>query len=255
MSSSLRRLVTYRIKRILMCLTKPLAPFVSNSLLRRIPVVGVVSVPLPGKNTRILFQTEGYDYTTSLLYWGGLQGYERGTVCVFLDLLRYVEIFIDIGANTGLYSLLSAVKGPGVFVYSFEPVPRIYEALARNIHLNKLENCCANYYAIGDRDGNIDLFVPRGEIPTGATASTARSAELNVGERITVPMVKLDTFVAREGINRVDLIKIDTETTEPRVIAGAKQTIARFRPMIICEVLRGKTEKGLQELMGPTGGL
>jgi FkbM family methyltransferase len=231
-----------------MRMVRLIASIIPDNVLLRIPVVGVADVIFPGK-ARLLFQTEGYDYTTALLYWRGLGGYEQGTIRLYLSILKHVETFIDVGANTGLYSLIAAAERRERLAYGFEPVPRIYDAFLRNIYLNGFKNCHGYCQAVGDYDGDITLFVPRGKIPTGATANPERSPKLSVQEEITVPMVKLDTFIAREGIRGVDLIKIDTETTEPRVLAGARETIACFRPFIICEVLRGKTETELQGLM------
>jgi hypothetical protein len=49
------------------------------------------------------------------------------------------------------------------------------------------------------------------------------------------------------------VVKVDTETTEPDVLAGATRTLAEHRPWILCEVLRGKTEPRLMEITRPLG--
>jgi hypothetical protein len=60
----------------------------------------------------------------------------------------------------------------------------------------------------------------------------------DVGEayREAVPVIRLDDFVHEHGTSRVDMIKIDVEGTEHHVVAGAGQTIARDRPILILEI-------------------
>ena len=62
-----------------------------------------------------------------------------------------------------------------------------------------------------------------------------------------------DKFVAENDLPRVDLLKIDTESTEPQVLAGMLKTIERDRPQIICEVLPDLTETRIEELLSPLG--
>ena len=66
-------------------------------------------------------------------------------------------------------------------------------------------------------------------------------------------MTTIDQFVVDRGIQRVDLIKVDVEGTEDRVLAGAEQVVSRDRPIIICEVLLGRNEKGLQSILDAAG--
>lgn len=244
-----RRLIAYGTKRILMRLVRPFAPLLSDHYLRKIPVVGRVGILLPN-GQRVNFETEGYDYTTASLYWRGIDGYEAGTVKLFLRLLRRTDVFIDIGANTGLFALMAAAESSARAVYAFEPVPRIFQALERNIRLNGLKNCHAACLAVGDYDGDIRLFVPPGRIPSGATTNPGTPTQKSPPEMITARQTRLDTYMAARGIARVDLIKIDTETTEPKVLRGALATIEKSRSFVICEVLPGKTGEDLQSIMG-----
>ncbi len=90
--------------------------------------------------------------------------------------------------------------------------------------------------ALTNYDGLLDLYVPISDgIPMVASAN--QEFRKNT-QRIPVQAIQLDSFVRDYEITRVDLIKIDTETTEAQVLQGAWQTIQRFRPIIFCEVLR-----------------
>jgi hypothetical protein len=73
-------------------------------------------------------------------------------------------------------------------------------------------------------------------------------------KRAIVPVVRLDTFCKENTIGEVNLLKVDTETTEDAVIAGMGDTLARHRPHIICEVLpHSRTSTSIQRLLAPLG--
>ena len=77
--------------------------------------------------------------------------------------------------------------------------------------------------------------------------SSQKGFRKNVKE-ILLHAVTLDTFVEEEKIERVDLLKIDAEASEPRVLRGMQTIHRRDEPDIICEVLYGRTENELQEI-------
>ena len=71
-------------------------------------------------------------------------------------------------------------------------------------------------------------------------------------DTIVVPAVSLDGYVRSVGIAKVDLMKIDTEATEPDVLRGSQMILERDEPMIICEVLPRSTEDSLQRIFADT---
>ena len=89
------------------------------------------------------------------------------------------------------------------------------------------------------------MYVPEDEIPVMASL---RPDWRPGSDRINVYAQTLDQFVARMGLARVDVIKIDTEGTESAVLAGAETTLRVQRPFVICEVLSaGATATALSE--------
>jgi hypothetical protein len=77
-----------------------------------------------------------------------------------------------------------------------------------------------------------------------------------VGDLVTssIPVKTLDRYVADRGICKIDLLKIDTESTEFRVLRGMQNILRRDRPDILCEVLQGRaSEAALEDLLGPLG--
>jgi FkbM family methyltransferase len=228
---------------------KPFAPIMPKAILSKIPVYGLVCVNLP-HSQKVYLQSDGNDYIASLLYWGGIDAFEGNTIRLFIELLNRADTVFDVGANTGLYSLIAARDNPRRMVYAFEPVPRVLNCLRRNIALNKLPHIRLNPDAITDYDGEITLYVPSSPIPTDA--STLEGFRKTT-KSISVQAKTIDSFVSQNEIKKVDLIKIDTEGTEHKVLKGAKKILMRDEPIIICEVLKGRTEDHLHAVFDSLG--
>jgi len=148
---------------------------------------------------------------------------------------------IDVGANTGFYALLATRASPDVCVLAFEPYGPVYEVLGRNIAANAIRGRIESLpLALSDRAGNATLYVPTQEHGLMETSSSLEE-EFRPGhsEALVVETRTLDTFLASHprADERITLIKVDVEGHEAAVLAGARATIARWRPMLFIEVL------------------
>jgi FkbM family methyltransferase len=177
------------------------------------------------------------------LYWFGSRGYEPGTIEVLAPLARRSATFLDVGANTGYYGLFAAKENPRLSVYAFEPAPQTYEQLLENVEVNGLRNVTPIRCAVGDRSGTARLYLSDDDC-TASTLPGFRQARQDV----EVPMLTIDQFVAERGLDRVDLIKIDVEGTEDKILHGAQRVLRGHRPVVICEVLAGRNEEKLQSI-------
>jgi FkbM family methyltransferase len=149
-------------------------------------------------------------------------------------LLAPGDVFYDIGANVGFFTLVGArLVGPAGHVVAFEPVPWCARAVARNIELNGFAHAQIQQRAVGAADGGARLLVV-GEASWSHLESTGRHAD--VREEIDVEVVCIDSLVAAGSIPPPDVLKIDTEGAELQVVEGARETIARHRPAIVCEL-------------------
>jgi FkbM family methyltransferase len=230
--------------------TPGLARLLPSDQVVRVPVVGKVPVALPG-GKRFLMQTDGDDAIASMMFWRKrLVAYEPDTTELFLRLLGPARTFFDIGANTGLYALAAGTENPQRQVYAFEPFPAIYAYLARNLAVNELHNVQAYAVALGDFVGSIPFYIPSASAVFPFSASTAAGLSPQV-EEIQVEATTLDQFAAEHRVAHVDLIKVDTETTEPQVLRGAQATLREHRPVIICEVLPFGKEPLLHAVLDP----
>ena len=147
---------------------------------------------------------------------------------VFVDdvlcaLARPGDVFVDVGANMGYYSIrIGALVGPQGRVYSFEPNPETYEFLCDNITVNDFGARSRLFKAaVGDVAGSAWLSFERPE-PGG---STLRNQQLGLANEMAVPVVRLDDVI--EADVAVDLVKIDVEGFEAPALRGMKAVLAR----------------------------
>lgn len=132
------------------------------------------------------------------------------------------DVFVDIGANIGWYTIIGAAKvGPAGRVYAFEPEPLNHALAARNIARNGLKNVTLERIAISDARGEAALFLSEDNLGDHRLyqSGDARPSE-------TVPTVTLgEYFAARPG--PVRLIKIDAQGSEGKIFAGIPDDFVR----------------------------
>ena len=209
------------------------------------PVIGTLCYQL-SEGKKIYFTSNGYDSIANIIYWKGLAGFEGETINLFLKLAKNSKVIFDIGANTGIYALLSAIYYPRQKTYAFEPLPRVFKYLKKNKAINHVDNLSIFSYAVSNFNGRIKLFIPDSPMPS--SASTLEGFR-ETSEAISVKAITLDSFKEKQKICKINLIKIDTEATEDLVFQGSKKILKIDRPLIICEVLKGRTEQKLQAIL------
>lgn len=182
------------------------------------------------------------DQIARIISENGWKAFETPMPEIFAKLVRNSEgLVIDVGANSGFYSLLSAATKLNVKTIAFEPDPHVRQLLEKNITANKMENRIEiSHLALTDKIGTGKLYIPTQEHGLVETSSSLESTFKNEhSEIIEIPTATLD-FTLRERDNifqKVDVIKIDVEGHEASVIRGAKNIINIFRPFIFIEIL------------------
>lgn len=147
-------------------------------------------------------------------------------------------IIFDIGANVGLLTLVFAKKYvPRGMVYAYEPDPQNYHQLSRNVQLNQYRNVQIFPTALQEDRATaaVTLYLRRsvdadGKENRGLSSLLPLPAH-RVGRR-TTPASTVDREAERLHLPRLDLIKIDVEGAEHRVLEGGVGTIKKFRPII-----------------------
>jgi FkbM family methyltransferase len=222
-------------------------------LVRHLPKIGKVDSRLPNGAGLHLWSL-GDDWISNQVFWRGWRGHEPETTSVFFRLAQAAEVTIDIGAYVGYYTLLAAHANRLGRVIALEPLPNIHARLLRHIELNALTNVECLMAAAGAREGTADFFHQSHELPTSSSLSQEFMAGVPDLEVSRVPVVTIDRLVRDRLLPRVDLVKVDTESTEPDVLEGMRETLARDRPWIVCEVLKGRgAESRLGPLLEPHG--
>ena len=156
-------------------------------------------------------------------------------------------IFLDIGANMGKYSILVGKElGDRGRVLAFEPLPKNYEMLKKNITLNNLKNVAALDTACGSENKSSDLFID-------SRNTGGHSLVRETDQKIRINVKKLDNIIEDLKLNRIDLIKIDVEGAESDVLKGAVATVKKFRPKIIFESESEENVNFYRSVLGPIG--
>lgn len=139
---------------------------------------------------------------------------------------------IDVGAHIGYYTLLFAkCVGPTGSVFSFEPVPRNFALLEKNVQVNNLRNVRLVNEAVFSRAASITINVPEEQPNPGSGSMKCQEG----AEHYEVDATSLDDFCEESGV-RPDILKIDVEGAEYDVLVGAQQTISRCRPGLFIEL-------------------
>jgi FkbM family methyltransferase len=150
------------------------------------------------------------------------------TTRLFKASVRPGDTVIDIGANVGFYTLLAArLVGSSGRVYAFEPEPRNFEILCRNISLNAYSHVTPRRCAVWRRDGQVNLYLSN-DRDTGAHTLRARHAmkyfdSEEGGNFAEVDCVTLDAVLDKSM--HVDVIKMDIEGAEAGALEGMSRTI------------------------------
>lgn len=222
----------------------------------KIPVSGTLHIPIDEKNS-IKLATNQTNSLCKLVFWGKRNQHEYTPL--FLDLIPKMKVFLDIGASIGYYSMLAAKLNPEIQVHAFEAASGPFHYLQKNIELNQLKNVQAHELAVSDQDGSITFYAPFNpkysylKHHLGGNGSTNEAAAGGNMNSTTVPTFKLDTLVGQLNLDRIDLIKMDTEATEHFVLRGGIESIKKHQPIIISEVLFHQIEHLLEPIIAELG--
>lgn len=179
----------------------------------------------------------------------------------FLDkILAPSMVFIDAGANEGLYTLFASRRvGSSGQVWAFEPSRREFERLKRNVSQNRLTNVRLFSYALGECNDDAALLVTEGEHSGQNTLGKPGHKGVDVLRRESVPLRRLDDLARDEKLHQIDVLKLDVEGAEFRLLEGAGELLRHARPLILFEVFeealryQGASSELLLQLLSAAG--
>jgi FkbM family methyltransferase len=176
----------------------------------------------------------------SIFYFGAYSPGELAFLARSAEIMarrRGAVTFYDVGANTGQHSLF--MSGRVAAVHAFEPSIRLTKAFAKNLMINDIRNVHIHPVALSDGDANGDL----GSGFPGNSGS--RSLNWTLPGHVTEKVVVKDacTYFQTHSLDRVDILKIDVEGHESRVLRGLSGRLISDRPIILMELI-GEGAKG-----------
>ena len=240
---------------------------IPNAALRRIsrflPPDRVARLPAPAKLSEVTGEVRGVRFVmlrpdrcviAKELYWGrGRRPRPEDDLAVdlFATLAERSDVVLDIGAYTGLFTLVGTAVNPRLQAHAFEIVPEVHRLLVENCERNGVaDRVTAHLEGVGAP--GVTMTVPAG---TGGSAlPDFYSSRLHFDTGVAVPFRTLDSVAETlPGAPRV-LVKVDVEGTEGEVFRHGQAFLSRFRPSILCEVLAGVADPSeLESLLSPHG--
>jgi FkbM family methyltransferase len=175
--------------------------------------------------------------------------FSEGEVELFRHLVRPGQTVLDVGANLGAHTVpLAQMVGPGGRVLAFEPQRTVYYLLCANVVHNNLEGTVHCYHAaVGEARGAIAVPELSPEAVQNFGGLSLANSAWSEGDK--VPVLRIDDL----GLTACDLIKVDVEGMEREVLAGASETIRRFRPLLYVEDDRQEKSAALRSLLSSLG--
>ncbi|MCP9868714.1 FkbM family methyltransferase [Cyanobium sp. Cruz-8D1] len=145
---------------------------------------------------------------------------------------------VDIGANYGVYALSLARKvGSTGHVWAFEPATDTAELLRASASVNATDWLMVVQQALSDRQGTAWLQMPGQSELNSLANSDGAATEVGPGEAVTI--TTLDACLELFGWSKVDLLKIDAEGEEDRILLGGARFFRDLSPLVMFEVKAG----------------
>lgn len=182
---------------------------------------------------------------SSLFFWKGLKAYESGSLKVWIALSRNAKNVIDVGANFGLFGIISACYHNSAYkIIFFEPLKRNSDLIRKNCTLNKLDIQIVEA-AVSNQTGKVTFYDMASEENTiGSLREDFVKLHSFHSEIIPteLPCITIDDYVSANNVIDISMMKIDVEGAEMQVYEGMKELILQQKPIILSEINQSKPE-------------
>lgn len=223
----------------------------SESLYRHLHFEGDFPVEIDDAH-KFLIRHYGFELENEV-FWRGLEnGWEKASIGLWIKLVENADVVFDIGASTGIYSLITKALNPRAEVYAFEPIERVFQKLEENVRLNRYDVHCFEA-ATSDTDGTATIYDTPSEHMYSVTVNENTLPEGTTVIPVQIQIVRLDTFIERENIEKIDLIKLDVETHEAAVLEGMGKYLDEFKPILLIEILNDGVGERVEKLVSGKG--
>jgi FkbM family methyltransferase len=183
-----------------------------------IPRTGQKTAPIFGSRLRLDLS----NYVDRTIYMGC---YEPLNTLRFKRILSAGMTVVDVGANIGYFSLLAAnCVGPSGKVIAIEPHPANFKILSDTVAANRLSQIHPFQMGLSDVNAVAEISMADQVAFPNRTASMVPGKNIH---SVTVPVKRLDDCVADWGIKQIDLLKIDVDGFELKIVSGAAVSLEK----------------------------
>lgn len=216
-----------------------------ESAYRWIRYRGVFTVDVNGDSFQL--RSDG-EHTESSIFWGNLDGALEGvSFRLWSEIVKDANTIFDVGANTGIYSLIAKSVNPAARVFGFEPIERICRKFESNKNLNDFDIECLQL-AVSDKDGTAVIFDPGGHVYSVTLNENHNPPGVQFKETV-VKTARLDSFMKERHLGKVDLIKLDIEGHEPEALLGMGSFLSESRPALLVEITTDEKAKQIEKVL------
>lgn len=223
----------------------------ADVVLKRPAKEGFINIydSIAGKDFQMFWRKDFY--VERPIYQHGLYGeWEKESLKIWAHLSKKSSVIVDVGANTGVYSLLAKNNNANATVIAVEPVDINYSFLVNNIKQNQFD-IKAEKIALSDTEGMGEMFMLKDTLNYMTSVNDNRYA-LHPEVQQDKEVVKIDIHIKPYSyvhqhykLAGLDLVKIDVEGHEMSVLKGMKSYIEQYKPSILIEIIGEENAKEL----------
>lgn len=182
-------------------------------------------------------QHNGINYEldiSDIMDWYVYFGFKDSARSKLYSLVNKGDIIFDVGANIGCTSLnFAKLIGKGGIIHSFEPDPINHNSIQKNISLNNFDNIILNKLGLGNEKGSFKIYtVDKNNKGMNRIVEFPDSIE----DFKEIQVTTIDKYVRKNNIQKIDLIKIDVEGFELKVLKGSAEVLNNFHPSLFIEL-------------------
>ena len=167
-------------------------------------------------------------------FWAGPDSYEAEIITQWLTWAREAENILDIGAYTGMMSIIAAFANPRCKIHAMEPVERTVERIKINLRANGIEKRVTVHPRAAANEFGPEMINYYREEDFLGTGNSIHSKGKKVFSRRMIQAVNTDQYLGDK--HRFDLIKVDVEGFEFETLKGLRRIMNRDRPKIVLEL-------------------
>lgn len=151
---------------------------------------------------------------------------EQVEIDTILRNIKEDSVIVDVGACYGEYTLILANKCKNGLIIAVEPNPYHFELLKKGVEINGFKNIILINKALSDKEGIADFYMGDKHLEGSTLFKDKMIKELGHGisfEKISIDVTTLDKLCDELGINKIDILKLDAEGAEFRILKGAER--------------------------------